>query len=177
MDEIGRGTSTFDGLSLAWACAVELAKNIQPYGLFATHYFELTQLDSLYASVRNVHCDALEHQDKIVFMHRVKQGPANKSYGLQVAALAGLPPSVLSEAKEKLQQLEAQTLEPCANAHPMKEAAKNNQPETPITSEMTQFDLFAQSPLEEALRKASLDSMTPKQALDWLYDWQAKLKN
>lgn len=106
MDEIGRGTSTFDGLSLAWACAEELATRIQCFCLFATHYFELTDLAQQVPSVVNVQLCATEHQDQIVFLHRVQPGAASKSYGLQVAKLAGIPASVIDNAKQKLAQLE-----------------------------------------------------------------------
>lgn len=108
MDEIGRGTSTFDGLSLAWSCAVYLSEKIKPLTLFATHYFELTHLAQQYASIFNIHLDAVEHDDKIIFLHQVQEGPASKSYGLQVAQLAGIPKSVIENAKLKLQQLEKQ---------------------------------------------------------------------
>ncbi|HEY7772821.1 MAG TPA: DNA mismatch repair protein MutS, partial [Marinagarivorans sp.] len=106
MDEIGRGTSTYDGLSLAWACAQYLADQIRCYTLFATHYFELTSLAEQYSHIRNVHLSAIEHNDDIKFMHQVQQGAASKSYGLQVAKLAGVPSVVLSVAKQKLSQLE-----------------------------------------------------------------------
>ncbi len=91
MDEIGRGTSTYDGLALAWACAIHLARKVGAYTLFATHYFELTRLAELEPSVANVHLTAVEHKDRIVFLHSVQDGPASQSYGLQVAALAGIP--------------------------------------------------------------------------------------
>src|SRR5690606_26808757 len=91
LDEIGRGTSTFDGLSLAWAAAAHLAERIGAFTLFATHYFELTALPDQFPTIDNVHLDAVEHGDKIVFLHALKGGPANRSYGLQVAALAGVP--------------------------------------------------------------------------------------
>ena len=91
MDEVGRGTSTFDGLSLAWACAAFIARNIRAFTLFATHYFELTSLAGEAPGVVNVHVEAVEHGDTLVFLHSVKEGPANQSYGLQVAALAGIP--------------------------------------------------------------------------------------
>jgi DNA mismatch repair protein MutS len=110
MDEIGRGTSTYDGLSLAWACATYLSEKLRAFTLFATHYFELTQLENLLPSTRNVHLDAVEHEDKIVFLHCVKEGPASQSYGLQVAQLAGIPKSVIEIAKVKLWQLEEQPL-------------------------------------------------------------------
>ncbi|MCK4869716.1 MAG: DNA mismatch repair protein MutS [Gammaproteobacteria bacterium] len=106
MDEIGRGTSTFDGLSLAWACAAHLAKSVQALTLFATHYFELTLLPESFQNIENVHLDAIEHDDKIIFMHAVSEGPANQSYGLQVAQLAGVPDHVIKQARHKLQELE-----------------------------------------------------------------------
>lgn len=108
MDEIGRGTSTFDGLSLAWACAEEIAMTTLSYCLFATHYFELTELGERLATVSNVHLTAQEHEQGIVFMHRVQPGAASRSYGLQVAKLAGIPLPVISKAKLKLSQLENQ---------------------------------------------------------------------
>lgn len=107
MDEIGRGTSTYDGLSLAWACAENLANKIKALTLFATHYFELTQLPEKMAGVANVHLDALEHGDTIAFMHSVQDGAASKSYGLAVAALAGVPKEVIKRARQKLRELES----------------------------------------------------------------------
>ncbi|MEQ8956041.1 MAG: DNA mismatch repair protein MutS, partial [Gammaproteobacteria bacterium] len=106
MDEIGRGTSTFDGLSLAWAAAVYIAEQIRAYTLFATHYFELTRLTDDYPVMSNVHLDAVEHDNGIVFLHAVKSGPANRSYGLQVAQLAGIPRAVIDSARHKLLELE-----------------------------------------------------------------------
>ena len=109
MDEIGRGTSTFDGLSLAWACAEYLANQTQAYTLFATHYFELTQLTNAKKTIHNIHLDAREHDNKIFFLHAIKEGAASQSYGLQVAALAGVPLPVIEKAREKLQSLEQQS--------------------------------------------------------------------
>ncbi|MCZ6488169.1 MAG: DNA mismatch repair protein MutS, partial [Gammaproteobacteria bacterium] len=109
MDEIGRGTSTFDGLALAWACADHLAQKSGAFTLFATHYFELTQLPEYYDNIHNVHLDAVEHGEDIIFMHRVKPGPANQSYGLQVAKLAGIPKAAILLAKRKLHLLEQQS--------------------------------------------------------------------
>ncbi|MGB5260208.1 MAG: DNA mismatch repair protein MutS, partial [Gammaproteobacteria bacterium] len=106
MDEIGRGTSTYDGLSLAWACAVDLAMRVRACTLFATHYFELTQLAEQHDGIFNVHLDATEHDDRIVFLHAVQPGPADRSYGLHVAALAGVPAAVIRLAQERLQELE-----------------------------------------------------------------------
>src|SRR5271168_2056754 len=106
MDEVGRGTSTFDGLSLAWACARFIAREIRAFTLFATHYFELTSLPGEVPGAANVHVEAVEHDDKLVFLHSVKEGPANQSYGLQVAALAGIPKSVTTQARRYLTELE-----------------------------------------------------------------------
>ena len=106
MDEIGRGTSTFDGLSLAWACARHLGREIGAFTLFATHYFELTALADELPACANVHLDATEHGDQLVFLHAVKEGPANQSYGLQVARLAGVPKAVIGEARRYLHELE-----------------------------------------------------------------------
>lgn len=110
MDEIGRGTSTFDGLSLAWACAEALADQLRAFTLFATHYFELTALPERHTSVRNVHLDAVEHGERIVFLHSLREGPASQSYGLQVAALAGVPAAVIARAREHLRRLEEQSV-------------------------------------------------------------------
>ncbi|MEA3638833.1 MAG: DNA mismatch repair protein MutS [Lamprobacter sp.] len=111
MDEIGRGTSTFDGLSLAWACAEAIADQLRAFTLFATHYFELTVLPERHASVRNVHLDAVEHGERIVFLHSLREGPASQSYGLQVAALAGVPTAVIARARKHLRRLEEQSVE------------------------------------------------------------------
>ncbi|MCP5413337.1 MAG: DNA mismatch repair protein MutS [Chromatiaceae bacterium] len=160
MDEIGRGTSTFDGLSLAWACAVELATRIRAFTLFATHYFELTTLPDEYPGIVNVHLDAVEHGDGIVFLHALREGPANQSYGLQVAALAGVPRKVIELARRRLRELE--------------QAAQRH-----AQAESNQLSLFAQvreetpaaapDRLRERLAELDPDQMTPRQALDALY--------
>ncbi len=156
MDEVGRGTSTYDGLSLAWACAESLANKIKALTLFATHYFELTQLPEKMEGVANVHLDALEHGDTIAFMHTVQDGAASKSYGLAVAALAGVPKEVIKRARQKLRELES--LSPNAAA-------------TQIDG--TQMSLLAvpeeTSPAVEALENLDPDSLTPRQALEWIY--------
>ena len=166
MDEIGRGTSTFDGLSLAWACAVELAKKIQAYTLFATHYFELTTLAESIANIANVHLDALEHGDSIVFMHAVKNGPASQSYGLQVAALAGVPSNVIRQARQRLLELE--------------ETARNQ-----ADNRINQLSLFEPlhehpeedntSEVEDLLEETDPDDLTPRQALDLLFEMKKLL--
>ncbi|HIP53231.1 MAG TPA: DNA mismatch repair protein MutS, partial [Chromatiales bacterium] len=153
MDEIGRGTSTFDGLSLAWACAVELATRIRAFTLFATHYFELTTLPDEYPGIANIHLDAVEHGDSIVFLHAVREGPANQSYGLQVAALAGVPGEVIERARQRLRELEG-----------------NAQQHT--QQQIDQLPLFPPqppNPILEQLRNISPDDLTPRQALELLY--------
>lgn len=157
MDEIGRGTSTFDGLSLAWACAEYLVKKVKALCLFATHYFELTQLPNLYNNIANVHLDAVEQADNLIFLHQVKEGAANKSYGLQVAALAGVPREVIQQAKKHLKQLEKQQY------HLI-------QPDQTGIFEMKE-EVIPQA-VQTLLNELSLfkpDEMTPKQALTALY--------
>jgi len=154
MDEIGRGTSTFDGLSLAWACAEHLVREVRAFTLFATHYFELTALPESQEGVANVHLDAVEHGDGIVFLHAVKEGPANQSYGLQVAALAGVPCTVIDQAKRRLVLLEQETVQ-----------------QSP-TQQLGQMNLFSPAephPVLQALADIALDDMTPRLALETLY--------
>ena len=156
MDEVGRGTSTFDGLALAWSCAEKLVRDIGAYTLFATHYFEMTQLPGLYDKASNVHLDAIEHGDKIVFLHQLKPGAANQSYGLQVAQLAGVPNDVIQAAKHKLAALETQR------------TVSTNLHEQP-----PQQDLFAQpdnSALIHKIEQINPDELTPKAALELLYE-------
>jgi DNA mismatch repair protein MutS len=158
MDEIGRGTSTYDGLALAQACAVQLATHNRAFILFATHYFELTDLATQYSTIANVHLDAIEYGDELVFMHAVKEGPANRSFGLHVAALAGLPKDVIVQARQYLEALEGQ--------HQAVERAAA----TPTKSASPQLGLFMPpSAAENALRSLDPDSMTPKEALEALY--------
>jgi DNA mismatch repair protein MutS len=155
MDEIGRGTSTFDGLSLAWACADHLAKETKAFTLFATHYFELTTLADEQKTIHNVHLDAMEHGDKIIFLHAVKDGPANQSYGLQVASLAGVPRSVIDKAKTKLRHLE--------------DHAYNEQQ---TATGVNQLDLFSSKechPVVTLLEDIKPDDLSPRQALELLY--------
>ncbi|EKD70405.1 MAG: hypothetical protein ACD_46C00541G0003 [uncultured bacterium] len=164
MDEIGRGTSTFDGLSLAWACAHYLAQGVRAYTLFATHYFELTSLADEMSTVKNVHLDAAEHGDNIIFLHTVQEGPANQSYGIQVAQLAGVPRAVIVRAKEKLQSLEQMAYH--------EQTEKSAMP--------MQQDLFSQvvadHPVIEHLKQIEPDQLSPKEALDVLYQLKMELK-
>lgn len=158
MDEIGRGTSTFDGLSLAWACAYHLSTVNKSYTLFATHYFEITALPDEVRGIKNIHIDAVEHGEKIVFLHSVKPGPANQSYGLQVAQLAGVPGQVIQSAKKKLIELEHQTV-------------SNHQ-------ESGQFEMFSDRPhpVIEQLQELDIDELSPRAALELLYRLQDDAK-
>ena len=160
LDEIGRGTSTFDGLALAWAIAKHLAEKNQALTLFATHYFELTRLPQEIKQIANVHLDVVEHQNQIVFLHSVKEGPASQSYGVQVAQLAGVPNSVIRQARLRLQQLEDQAV-----------------------LRGGQQDLFSQAkpvepkiaPILEQLRDVDANELTPKAALELIFKLQAML--
>ncbi|UTA53641.1 DNA mismatch repair protein MutS [Lysobacter soli] len=163
MDEIGRGTSTYDGLALADACARHLAHHNRAYTLFATHYFELTRLAEPGSGIANVHLDAVEHGDQLVFMHAVKDGPADRSFGLQVAALAGLPKAVVQQARGRLAELEQQSRDaPTPSLAPVALDAPQ------------QFGLFAPSSAAlDALASIDPDDLTPKQALEALYRLKA----
>ena len=161
MDEVGRGTSTYDGLALARASAIQLATVNRAFTLFATHYFELTELASQFDGIANVHLDAVEYHDQkqgdqLVFMHAVKEGPANRSFGLQVAALAGLPKRVVDDARRYLATLESGH----AGA-----SARDAAP----TPQLGLFDAPRPSAAEDALRELDPDAMSPREALDALY--------
>ncbi len=160
MDEIGRGTSTYDGLSLAWACAENLATRIKALTLFATHYFELTTLPEKMEGVVNVHLDAVEHGDTIAFMHSVQEGAASKSYGLAVAALAGVPKEVIKRARQKLRELESLSGSAAASQVDGSQMSLLSVPEET-------------SPAVEALEALDPDTLSPRQALEWIY----RLKN
>jgi DNA mismatch repair protein MutS len=154
MDEIGRGTSTFDGVALAFAIARHLIEKNRAWTLFSTHYFELTRLAQDYPVCANVHLDAVEHGHRIVFLHAVEEGPASQSYGVQVAALAGMPPAVVREARRRLTLLENREV-----------------------GSLSQPDLFASAPALpepphpalDALRDVNCDELSPREALDKLY--------
>lgn len=167
IDEIGRGTSTYDGLSLAWACAEWLAKKTHSLTLFATHYFELTALPEKIEGIANIHLDALEHNNTIAFMHAVQDGAASKSYGLAVAALAGVPQSVIKLAKQKLHQLE-------------KLSAQNGDQQIQHLRALNQHQgelAFEAEPdaLREAIEQLDPDELSPKQALAYLYQLKKML--
>ena len=168
MDEIGRGTSTFDGLSLAWAAAVHIAEHVGAFTLFATHYFELTALAEQYPGIINVHLDAAEHDNGIVLLHSVKPGPASRSYGLQVAQLAGIPASVISRARGKLEQLEAEKSDPpLVGGQVALESA-------------TGLDLTPAGPAHPALdylENLDPDTITAREALAILYELKSRLSD
>jgi DNA mismatch repair protein MutS len=151
MDEVGRGTSTFDGLSLAWACAAYIAREIRAFTLFATHYFELTSLAGEAPGVANVHVEAIEHGEKLVFLHSVREGPANQSYGLQVAALAGIPRSVIAQARRYLTELERERDALRHSSSPQGELALQVVPDSAVL---------------EALRAIDTDGISAREALD-----------
>jgi DNA mismatch repair protein MutS len=152
MDEIGRGTGTYDGLALAWATADWLANEARAFTLFATHYFELTALAEQLDNARNVHLDAVEHGDRIIFMHSVKDGPASRSYGLQVAQLAGVPKQVIEQARRRLREMEDR---------PAGAGGGHAQP---------QEDMFERRhPVLDRLEQLDPDSLSPRDALDVLY--------
>lgn len=181
MDEVGRGTSTFDGLSLAWATAEHLAKNIRCYTLFATHYFELTQLAEELHHAVNVHLTATEHDDSIVFLHNVHEGPASQSYGLQVAKLAGVPQDVIRNAKTQLTLLEGSVTPATQHQQPadIAHAGHSRKAVPGNDNPVMQGDMFASiepSAVEEALKRLSLDELTPRDALNRLYALQDMLK-
>lgn len=156
MDEVGRGTSTFDGLSLAFATAHHLAEKNRSLTLFATHYFELTHLPDECDAIVNVHLDATEYHDQIIFLHKLKSGPANQSYGLQVAKLAGVPHTVITQAKIKLQELETQSaIAPTA---------------TPAPKQTELFFEQNERPIIEEIKRLALDELSPREALQKLYD-------
>ena len=163
MDEVGRGTSTYDGLALARAAAVHLARHCRAYTLFATHYFELTELAGEFPAIANVHLDAVELHDQkrgeqLVFMHAVKDGPANRSFGLQVAALAGLPKSVISDAKRTLAELER-------GMHRHASAA----PSAEVSPQLGLFAPAQPSAAQRELERIDPDTLTPREALEALY--------
>ena len=163
MDEVGRGTSTFDGMALAFAICRHLVEKNRALTLFATHYFELTLLANEYADLANVHLDAVEHGSRIVFLHAVEEGPANQSYGIQVAALAGIPASVVKAAKRQLREFEQR-----ASINPL-------QPDLFAAPLIDYADPIEAEPSPALLRLAAIDpnELSPKQALDALYELKA----
>ncbi|MFM2036579.1 MAG: mismatch repair protein MutS, partial [Pseudomonadota bacterium] len=155
MDEIGRGTSTFDGLALASSIATQLHDKTQAFTLFATHYFELTEVPTQHRAAVNVHVSAAESGQDIVFLHEIQAGPASKSYGIQVARLAGMPASVVNHARQTLAALEAQ--------------ADSSRVQVDLFAPPPEAENSAPSPVESSLASINPDAMSPREALDALY--------
>jgi DNA mismatch repair protein MutS len=164
MDEIGRGTSTLDGLSLAWAIGRHLVEKTKSLTLFATHYFEMTQLAADFREAANVHLDAVEDRDRIVFLHNVEEGPANRSYGLEVAALAGVPGTVVRAARKRLAELEEHGL-----------AAGPQQNLFGAPKEAAPAPSLEDHPVFRQLRELDPDALTPREALELLYQLRRAL--
>jgi DNA mismatch repair protein MutS len=159
MDEIGRGTSTFDGLALASAIATQLHDKTQAFTLFATHYFELTEFPATHHAALNLHVSAAEAGRDIVFLHAIEPGPASKSYGVQVARLAGMPAAVLNQARHTLEALEAQ--------------AANSQAQVDLFAAPPATEIIAASALDTAVAALNPDAMSPREALEALYQLKA----
>ena len=167
IDEIGRGTSTYDGLALAWATAQYMASRLHAFTLFATHNFELTSLPDEIDEIANVHLDAVEHESEVVFLHTVRDGPANQSYGVQVAKLAGVPEPVLELARNRLANLEKPYSNPMPqsdlfSATPEKQQARTNPPEDKLRERLNQIDP---------------DELTPKDAITLMYEMKSLAKD
>ena len=167
MDEVGRGTSTFDGLSLAWACAFHLAEKVKAFTLFATHYFELTSLPEKVAGAINVHLGATEYNENIVFLHSIQEGPANKSYGIQVAKLAGIPKAVIDLARQELALLEAGSH---AVITPDSSASDKSTAASPQPSQSELFLPSVNPLLLQRMEQIKPDELSPRDALDLLYE-------
>ncbi|HEX8614241.1 MAG TPA: DNA mismatch repair protein MutS [Telluria sp.] len=169
MDEVGRGTSTFDGLALAWAIARHLIDASRSFTLFATHYFELTQLPESHPSAANVHLSAVEHKDSIVFLHAVQAGPASQSYGLQVAQLAGVPQAVIKAARKHLARLESQALDTTPQLDLFALPCVEPDDEAPAPANAHDAHDAASDALLDALAAIDPDALTPREALEQLY--------
>lgn len=174
MDEVGRGTSTYDGLSLAWACVLDLTKRIKCLCLFATHYFELTEL-SKEVGIENYHVTAKELNGNLILLHKVQHGPASQSHGLQVAKLAGIPESVIKDAQLRLRILEKQQLQPKSVQNDLFEHTYHHAPGEPQIVEKV-IEVEQSSPALDALKILDVDDLTPRQALEQLYQLKQLLK-
>jgi DNA mismatch repair protein MutS len=179
MDEVGRGTSTYDGLSLAWACAEYLAQRVRALTLFATHYFEITRLPERLPQVGNVHLAATEHQDRLVFLHHIQAGPASKSFGLQVAKLAGIPAAVIDSAKAQLAILEG-TPAPVLSSNNIPDAAVDDgavaEPKG-RRNKQVQRDIFSSAgKLDAYIAAINPDKLTPLDALKLIYKLKEELE-
>jgi DNA mismatch repair protein MutS len=165
MDEVGRGTSTFDGLSLAWAAARHIAREVGAMTLFATHYFELTALPDEVPGVYNVHLDATEHGDTLIFLHQVKDGPANQSYGLAVAGLAGVPRRVVADARRFLTSLER-----------AREVTQAHRAQGQLPLDAPSEAPEEEHPVLQQLASLDPDSLSPRDALTLIYEWLGSIR-
>ncbi len=172
MDEVGRGTSTFDGLALAWAIARHLIESTKSFTLFATHYFELTQLPEAHPTAANVHLSAVEHKDSIVFLHAVQPGPASQSYGLQVAQLAGVPQPVIRAARKHLAMLESHSMQstPQFDLFSVAQTVLSEPEQEPASSDPLAVELL------EALTQVDPDALSPREALETLYSLKKRIR-
>ncbi|MFJ0260985.1 DNA mismatch repair protein MutS [Acinetobacter baumannii] len=177
MDEVGRGTSTYDGLSLAWACVVDLTKRVKCLCLFATHYFELTELGSE-PGIDNYHVTAQELNGNLILLHKVQQGPASQSHGLQVAKLAGIPANVIKEAQKRLRILEKQQQQHLQTSVQSDLFATLDSEVTPSTQVIEKvIEVEVSSPALDLLKQIEVDNLTPRQALEQLYELKAALNS
>lgn len=174
MDEVGRGTSTYDGLSLAWACVLDLSKRVKCLCLFATHYFELTEL-SKESGIYNYHVSAKELNGNLILLHKVQQGPASQSHGLQVAKLAGIPANVIKEAQNRLRILERQQQQHVNTAVQRDLFAPAVQAEPNIIERVVEVEKV--SPALEILKALDVDNLTPREALQHLYQLKEQLES
>ena len=182
LDEIGRGTSTYDGLALAWATGAHLARRLRSFTLFATHYFELTALAAEHDTVANVHLKAVEHERGIVFLYEVSPGPASRSYGIQVAELAGVPPGVVRQARAKLERLEAEDLAGPDRAQldlfaeeeapPRGGAGAASAPDPREARRRERADA-----LRDAFEAIDPDGLSPREALDVLFRFKEMIRS
>ncbi len=173
LDEVGRGTSTFDGISIAWAVVEYISKELKARTLFATHYHELTELSIVLEGIKNLNVAVKEWGDEIIFLRRIEEGGADKSYGIQVARLAGLPPETIERSKEILANLEKSEL----NELGAPKLAYASEPDSPQAKSANQLDLFATQadPVMKELLGLDVLSMTPIEALNTLFEMKKKL--
>jgi DNA mismatch repair protein MutS len=174
LDEVGRGTSTYDGVSIAWAVVEHIAQKLKARTLFATHYHELTRLSASFPNVKNFNIAVREWNEQILFLRKIVEGGTDKSFGIQVARLAGVPKSVVERAKKILASLET------GQAFPVKKdkgAELEPQPEVPSTQGLNQLSFFGKGgthPVLEELKNLDLDDLTPREALNLLAEWKKK---
>jgi DNA mismatch repair protein MutS len=174
LDEIGRGTSTFDGLSLAWSIIEHIQKTKHALTLFATHYHELTEMENLYPDIKNYNVLVKEYNDQMIFLRKIERGGADQSYGIQVARLAGIPDRVIRRAKEILKNLEEHEISPQGLASTLRKKLGRHSPQLEL------FDVLANKasetdPIIEEIKDLNLDELTPIQAWQQIKEWQKKL--